>query len=284
MELGQRYALRFPWWVWKDAECAWPDERRCMVSLSDGGEDAVTVRELDLRAGRFVEGGFHLPRGKQTIAWEDDSTLLISREWEPGLLTAAGYPFVVKRLKRDQPMSAAVEVFRGARDDGGYGVTPISLHDGSGGRLTLIERPLSTFEAEYYLVGPAGAVKLALPRKIRLQDMVSGRVVLRVMEDWSVSGETLPSGALVSLEATAMRADPAHLKPALIRAPGPRESIAEAGATRSHLAVIVNENVRGRAFVYTPAANGGWTNRQIPVPDNPRSAWPVPIRTTSACS
>jgi prolyl oligopeptidase len=255
-------------WVWKDADCAWPEERRCVVNLSDGGEDAVTVRELDVETGRFVEGGFNLPRGKQTTAWEDSSTLLISREWEPGLLTAAGYPFVVKRLKRGQPLTAAVEVYRGARDDGGYGVSPLSLHDGTGGRLTLIERPLSTFEAEYYVVGPAGAGKLDLPRKIQLQDMVSGRVVLRLLQDWTVSGQTLPSGALVSLEAAALRADPAHLKPALIRAPGPRESIAEAGATRSHLAVIANENVRGRAFVYTPAANGGWTNRQIALPDN----------------
>src|SRR3954464_12789332 len=290
-------------WVWKDADCAWPEERRCVVNLSDGGEDAVTIRELDVEepalpatgggqrpqhpveepalpatgagtpqhpiaAGRFVEGGFHLPRGKQTVAWEDSSTLLVSREWEPGQLTTAGYPFVVKRLKRGQPLSAAVEVFRGAREDGGYGVSPLSLHDGTGGRLTLIERPLSTFEAEYDVVGGAGAAKLALPRKIRLQDMVSGRVVLRLMEDGTGSGQTLPSGALVSLEAAAMRADPAHLKPALIRAPGPRESIAEAAATQSHLAVIANENVRGRAFVYTPAANGGWTNRQIALPDN----------------
>src|ERR1051325_10074578 len=37
-------------WVWKDADCAWPEERHCMVSLSDGGEDAVTVRELDVEA------------------------------------------------------------------------------------------------------------------------------------------------------------------------------------------------------------------------------------------
>jgi prolyl oligopeptidase len=255
-------------WVWKDADCAWPEERRCVVNLSDGGEDAATVREFDIEAGRFVEGGFNLARGKQRTAWEDSSTLLISREWEPGQLTTAGYPFVVKRLKRGQPLSAAVEVFRGARDDGGYGVSPVSLHDGTGSRITLIGRPLSTFEAEYHVVGPAGAVKLALPRKIQLQDMVSGRVVLRLLQDWTISGQTLPSGALVSLEAAAMRADPAHLKPVLIRAPGPRESIAEAGATRSHLAVIANENVRGRAFVYTPAANGGWTNRQLALPDN----------------
>ena len=56
-------------WVFKGAQCLRPEERRCLVSLSDGGEDAVEVREFDLATGKFVEGGFHLPRGKHRIAW-----------------------------------------------------------------------------------------------------------------------------------------------------------------------------------------------------------------------
>src|SRR4051812_49892814 len=42
------YTTLFRSWVWKDADCAWPEERRCVVNLSDGGEDAVTIRELDV--------------------------------------------------------------------------------------------------------------------------------------------------------------------------------------------------------------------------------------------
>ena len=53
-------------WFWGGARCAQPAERLCMIELSDGGEDAVTVREFDLRSGRFVPGGFALPKGKQT--------------------------------------------------------------------------------------------------------------------------------------------------------------------------------------------------------------------------
>jgi prolyl oligopeptidase len=71
-------------WVYKGAACARPAERRCLISLSDGGEDAVTVREFDLPTGRFVDGGFVLPKGKQRVTWEDDNTLLVSREWVPG--------------------------------------------------------------------------------------------------------------------------------------------------------------------------------------------------------
>src|SRR5581483_12230723 len=32
-------------WVWKGAICVWPRENRCMIDLSDGGEDAITARE-----------------------------------------------------------------------------------------------------------------------------------------------------------------------------------------------------------------------------------------------
>ena len=48
-------------WVWKGADCEWRAERRCMIDLSDGGEDAVTVREFDLRKGSSSRGGFMLP-------------------------------------------------------------------------------------------------------------------------------------------------------------------------------------------------------------------------------
>ena len=81
-----------------------------MISLSDGGEDAVTVREFDLRAGKFVAGGFKLPSGKQSLAWQDPDTLLVSREWSPGELTKSGYAYIVKRVKRGQPLSAAQEI------------------------------------------------------------------------------------------------------------------------------------------------------------------------------
>jgi prolyl oligopeptidase len=49
-------------WFWKGARCLRPAERLCLVSLSDGGEDAETVREFDLSTQQFVAGGFGLPK------------------------------------------------------------------------------------------------------------------------------------------------------------------------------------------------------------------------------
>ncbi|HEX4181327.1 MAG TPA: prolyl oligopeptidase family serine peptidase [Caulobacteraceae bacterium] len=255
-------------WVWKGSDCEWRAEKRCLVNLSDGGEDAVTVREFDLASGGFVEGGFVLPHGKQTSAWADPDTLLVSREWAPGELTTSGYPFVVKAIKRGRPLSAAVEVFRGAASDGGYGVSPQVLHDGEGRQALLINRPLSTFEAETYLVTPAGVKKLALPLKSQVDDMVAGRILVTLAEDWSVDGRSLPQGALVSIDLAQASADPEHLKPRLVYAPGPRESIESVAATKSNLLVVLYQNVKGRAFIYTPTADGGWGRKQLDLPDD----------------
>ena len=255
-------------WVWTGADCEWRAERRCLIHLSDGGEDAVTVREFDLEKGGFIDDGFTLPHGKQTTAWADPQTLLVAREWVPGELTTAGYPFIVKQITRGQPLSAAVEVFRGAAGDGGYGVTPQVLHDGEGRQALVITRPLTTFEAETYLVTPAGVKKLALPLKSQIDDMVAGRILVTLAEDWSVNGASFAQGSLVSIDLDAATADPEHLKPRLVYAPGPRESIEAVGATKSNLFVMVYQNVKGRAFVYTPSADGGWSHRRLDLPDN----------------
>jgi prolyl oligopeptidase len=254
-------------WVWEGADCSRPAERRCLIALSDGGEDAVTVREFDVTTGAFVSDGFTLPRGKQRSAWEDENTLLVSREWKPGELTASGYPFVVKRVKRGAPLADAVEVFRGAASDGGYGVSPVAFDDGQGNHALLIDRPLSTFTAEYYLLTPRGPAKLDLPLKVAPSALIDGRLVLKLAEAWHAAGTTFPPGALVSIDLAAALADPQHLEPTLVYAPGERESIDAVAATRTQLLVTAYQNVRGRALLFTPA-NGGWIERSLDLPDD----------------
>ena len=256
-------------WFIKGENCQQPAQTRCLLSLSDGGEDAVTIREFDLPTRSFVQGGFLLPHGKQREAWETADAVLVSREWAPGELTASGYPFVVKRLTRGQPLSAATEVFRGSASDGGYGVSPLTLVDGAGHSVSLIDRPLSTFESEKYLVTGAGATRLALPLKSTPQELIDGRLIVSIDEDWAPSGGgVFKQGSLVALDLAALRADPAHLKPTLIYAPGARESFAEASATKDRLIVTTLDNVRGRAFVYTPTPGGGWSHAKLDLPDN----------------
>ena len=255
-------------WVWKGADCVWPRENRCLVDLSDGGEDAVTVREYDMVAKRFVSGGFSLPRAKQATAWESDRSLLVAREWSPGELTTSGYPYVVKRLQRGAPLASAVEIFRGAKSDGGYGVSPMALHDGAGDEAVIIARPRSTFKTEYYLMTARGPRELAVPLQSQPVALVAGRLLFTLQEDWKVSGSTFPQGSLIAVSLAAAREDPAHLQPSLVYAPGPRQMLESVDQTSSRLLLTTYDNVRGREWVYTPAPDGGWTKARLDLPDD----------------
>ena len=57
------------------------------------------------------------------------------------------------------------------------------------------------------------------------------------------------------------------LKPTVIFAPGPRQSLASVAATRGKLLVVVSDEVKGRPFIYTHHA-GGWSAQPLALPDN----------------
>lgn len=254
-------------WVYKGLQCLEPEQRLCLVSLSDGGEDAVEVRELDLSTGKFVGGGFHLPKGKHRIAWEDKDHLLVATDWTAADVTPSGYPFIVKRVTRGQPLSAATEVYRGGKDDGGYGVEPAVLRDGKGNRLAVIVRPLDTFNFETYVVTPRGAERLGVPGKVGVAEMVDGRVILKLDQDWTAAGAEFTAGSVAEVPLKALLAAPGKLEPKLVWKPGSRDALEQIGSTRDKLLLSSLSNVRGRAWVLSPTASG-WTTKQIALPDN----------------
>ncbi len=253
-------------WVWGGANCDSPSRTRCLIDLSEGGEDAATVREFDLTRNRFVPGGFQLPRGKQDAAWATDDALLVSREWGPGTLTASGYAFVVKRLERGKPLSSAVEVARGAKTD--VNVSADARPDGRGHRALLILRRVSFFQVETQILTPAGPRKLNVPLKSSVAQFVAGRLLIKLDEAWTANGTTFPAGALVSVHYADAVRNPDHLRPALVFAPGARQTLGSVSTTRDHVLLTMYDNVRGRAFVYTPIGRDGWSIRKLDVPEN----------------
>jgi prolyl oligopeptidase len=254
-------------WVYQGAACLPPDYRRCLVSLSDGGKDAHEVREFDLEECRFVANGFFLPEGKQSATWFDADTLIVGRDWGPGTLTASGYPYILKLLRRSMPLAAAEEVFRGSPDD--VSVRPAVLRDPDGQvRGTLVFRAVTFFQSETYLLADGPAVRLPIPLKSQLRDFVSGQLIFTLDEDWQhQSGAHFAAGALISLALDALRRDPLGTCPVLIRQPGERETIEGVAATRSRLLVTLYRNVQATAFAYRHEA-GQWHPAPLALPED----------------
>ncbi|MEV2223644.1 hypothetical protein AB0E01_27725 [Nocardia vinacea] len=210
-------------WVWKGVDCDPVTHKRCLVSLSEGGEDAVTVREFDRTTGRFVPDGFVLPRGKQNAAWVDENTLLVSREWQPGEMTTCGYPYVVKQWRRGQSLTDAVELARGTKAD--LSTTPMLLDNGNGRRLSLVRRSPSFWEHEVSLVAGSGLVRVALPPKSDVQGFVGNRILVSLRQDWTTDGATFTAGSLVSLDADELTADPTRLRAKPVYVPSASQTL-----------------------------------------------------------
>jgi prolyl oligopeptidase len=254
-------------WVFRGATCLHHDERRCVIFLSDGGEDAVEMREFDLKAAKFVEGGFHLVRGKHRVTWEDADHLLVASEWAPGDLTRSGYPYIVKRLTRGEPPAAAAELYRGDKNNDVL-VKPSIFYDAKDDRLALVVRDLDFFRNETYLLTPGGVQRLAIPGKADVIALVDGRVIVNLHEASTIGGHSFAPGALVQLDLASLETDPTHLEASVVCSPGPRESLRGVRATHDKLLLATLDNVRGRAWVYSPTAEGGWSRGKLDLPDN----------------
>ncbi|HYW50869.1 MAG TPA: hypothetical protein VE861_09695, partial [Gemmatimonadaceae bacterium] len=253
-------------WVWGGASCRRPAEDHCLISLSDGGEDARTLREFDLDTQRFVTNGFVLPKGKQNVSWMSPDTLLVAREWVPGEMTTSGYAYVVRKLGRGQSLAQAREVFRGTPRD--VRVAPVSVTDAEGRRLSMILRGTSFFESEYHLVRGNEVTRMHIPQKAGVVGMLDGQVLVQLSEPWTQGATTIASGALASFDAAnAMRA-PMALSPVAVIEPGPRESIENVSATKDRLLVGITRNVIGQVLSFARGANGSWTRTALKLPDN----------------
>jgi len=255
-------------WVYKGVTCLRPQETRCLLKLSDGGEDAVEIREFDLVTKNFVKGGFFLPQGKSDAIWLDEDTLLVSTDFagDGSDLTSSGYPNVVKRLERGQTLSEAVELFRGEKDD--VSSSAAVLRDNSGHVLPLIVRAPDFWNRTFYLLDGDTVTPIALPSQSSTVAMIEGRIVVYLSQDWAVGGGHFAQGSIVSITIDDLRADPANLSPTLVWAPGPSEAFENVTNTASRLVVSILDNVSGRILAFAPMPDGGWAQSALALPGN----------------
>ncbi|WAC59994.1 prolyl oligopeptidase family serine peptidase [Brevundimonas sp. SL130] len=264
-------------WVFKGADCLAPDETRCLINLSDGGKDAVVVREFDLTTKRFVDGGFHLPEGKHRIEWLDRDTLLVATDFGAGTMTESGYPFIVKTLKRGQTLAQAVEVYHGEQGDGGYGVSPAVYRD-KAGKVTavIITRPLDTFRSETWMLGDGGPVQLDLPARVSVHGVLEGRLIFSTEETWTLNGGTYPAGAVLAYyPGELVKSDDRIVimgegPSPVVLMPEARQAVQQVAVLDDRLVIATTDNVAGRLKVYRhrPGRPARWEAQDITVPDN----------------
>jgi prolyl oligopeptidase len=247
-------------WIFKGARCLPPDDRLCLVALSNGGGDAIELREFDTSARALVAGGFAFSVGKQEADWLGADTLLVARDWGPGTLTASGYPFVVKQVRRGQELTQARELFRGKPTDVSAGALILREREGRVEHV-LFQRSPDFFHTRYWLLGADGVTRaLDLPAKHEFHGYLAHRMVIGLNEAWA-AGPDHPAFAAGDLIAY----DPADGTASLIFHPSSTQTVNGATVTRDHLLVELLDNVSGALDIYAPGPDG-WRPTRVDLP------------------
>jgi len=257
-------------WVYKGANCFEPGESGkwyCMVSLSDGGKDAVVQREFDLQTKRFVEDGFITPEAKQGIAWVDGETVLIATDWGEGSLTQSGYPFIVKRWTRGTPLSEAEEVIRGDASD--VGVWPMAIETEDGRILQGAVESDTFFTSTYWWFpdGEAEPVQWPIPPKSTPEGIYQGQFLVSLQQDWAPEGQPVAfeSGDLVAFDLEQFLETRALPQVKLVFSPDETQAVNGVAIADGAALLSIQENVVGKVLKLEPG-EGGWTTREIALP------------------
>jgi prolyl oligopeptidase len=253
-------------WVWGGASCLGPRYQRCLVSLSRGGADAKVVREFDLRRGAFVsKQAFTLPEAKSEVEWIDADTIYVGTDFGPGSLTDSGYPRVVKRWKRGTPLTEAVTVFEGEKQDVSVSV---SVDHTPGFERTLFSRATDFFNTRKYFFDAGQLKPLDLPTdaSISFANTAGGAhdtMLIELRSAWAVAGHSHPGGSLLAIDAAAFERGERRFS--VLFEPTPTRSLAGHAATRKHILVNVLDNVASRLEEWQRTPQG-WARREIDAP------------------
>lgn len=245
-------------WVWAGASVIEPDHTRALISLSAGGSDAAIVREFDMATREFVADGFELPEAKTHISWADPDAVLVGTDFGEGALTESGYPRIVKRWRRGQPLADAQTLFEGSRSDvmvaAGVDRTP-------GFERTVLRRALDFFNDEVYELRDGELIRIDAPTDASVS-VHRQWLLIELRTDWFTGTESFTAGSLLAAEYEAFLSGTAQLQ--TVFEPDERTSLYHYAWTRDRLTMVTLADVASRVEIVTP---GTWRRdpvRQVP--------------------
>ncbi|MDT5280192.1 MAG: prolyl oligopeptidase, partial [Mycobacterium sp.] len=247
-------------WVWAGADVIEPDHSLALISLSHGGSDAAIVREFDMRTRDFVADGFELPEAKTRISWEDENTVLLGTDFGDGSLTESGYPRLVKRWRRGQPLEKAETVFSAASTDV---VVAASVDRTPGFERTMLGRAIDFFNDEVYELRGGELIRIDAPTDATVS-VHRDWLLIELRTDWYTGSAEYGAGSLLAADYDEFLAGTAQLQ--VVFEPDAHTSLNHYAWTRDKLVVVTLVDVASRVEIVTP---GSWRAEPVSgIPEN----------------
>ncbi|RSL72386.1 hypothetical protein CEP54_000963 [Fusarium duplospermum] len=180
-----------------------PDASRLLVLLSDGGSDLVELREIDTKAGKFIQDGFRTGPGRMAVTWLDIDHVLINHNLNGSPTTAAGWGTTSYIWKRGTDLKEAKAVKEIPATSSLALVSSVGPTN-SGRALITCAVDYSTLL--YSIVSLDGTVEeLDLPKKqsMSLPPKTTSKHVMCVLaEKTTLCGREVPVGSVIAYNTT----------------------------------------------------------------------------------
>jgi prolyl oligopeptidase len=251
-------------WVWKGVSCLAPANNRCLIALSDGGKDAIVIREFDRTSGQFVVDGFTTTEAKTSIAWFDADRVLIGRDFGENSLTDSGYPRQIRLWTRGTALANAPVMATAEAKDVRV-IAWSNLDDRAPARA--IYRATSFWTGELlHINSRMRLVKGPLPDDAAIKAIAGGRVIALLRSAWTTGGKVRTAGSLVAYRIAPLMAG---RTPAIetVYVPPANTAVQSVLADRQQVLISVLTNVSGRVL-QARIGKTGWTTRALPLPAN----------------
>ena len=256
-------------WVYKGRTCLPSDPTRCLIHLSDGGKDAVVIREFDLDAANFIDGGFFVGEAKTNIDWVDANTLLVGSDFGEGSLTTSGYARTLRLWKRGTALENAEQIIETVVEDMSVGAFSVLADESD---LSFVVRRPDFFTEETWLLTEQGILaKLPLQIDANFQGVLGQRGLVLLRSDWTLAdGESYAAGSLVSLDLLASIRTQTPVAITTVLNPKTNDhivAISSIGITSDSVYVTALKDVAGTLLRARPDEDG-WQISRIELPEN----------------
>ncbi|MGH8296782.1 MAG: prolyl oligopeptidase family serine peptidase, partial [Steroidobacteraceae bacterium] len=160
-------------------------------------------------------------------------------------------------------LAEAKTLFEGRPHD--MAVTP-HVFRGPYGRVALIVRRPSFFEADDYVLRPDGStLQVPLPPNAQIEGVTRGQLIATLQDAWTVDGRKIGQGALIAYPVMAL-ARTGHTQPVtVLYTPGPNAMIDEVSPGRDAVYASIYEDVTGSIHEFRPGRTG-WSEVRLALP------------------
>ncbi len=247
-------------WVFQGAEWLAPDNKICLVYLSDGGKDENVIREFNAETKKFVEDGFLFNESKGGVTWIDKNTVLVYRNFGEGTLTTSGYPRQVKLLERGFSMEKSKLIFEtDTTSVGAFGASFFSTNK----QNVFISNAITFYNAELYYLEGEKLKKVECPKDAEISGFYQNEIILSLQSDWTVNEKVYKAGTIVSIDINQNINGNIDIK--TIYEPIAKSSFVSMSASKDFVTLNIMENVTKKLINYK-IENKKWISKLVETP------------------